>query len=244
MYSVRIRLADVRISLDVSYSETVDFLKDYVADFDTPDVSVTVLPEDIDAECARSAEGGASFSPRYLETLALYRKLANALLDFDVLLMHGSSLSMDGKGFVFTAVSGTGKSTHARLWRERYGDRVCMINDDKPLIRFVGGIPRIYGTPWDGKHRLSTNTSVPLTAIALLERSAENRVDRIKFMTALPTLLSQIYRPDTRDGMSKTLVLLERLATSVTLHRLMVNMNPEAAEVSYSGMTASEGGSL
>jgi hypothetical protein len=237
LYSVRFILADVRISADVCYNDTVEFLRDYKAHFDTPDVSVSVSEEDIEAEAARSAEEGVSFSPRYLEALALYRKIANALLDFDVLLMHGSSLAMDGEGFVFTAVSGTGKSTHSRLWRERYGDRVRMINDDKPLVRFIDGTPRIYGTPWDGKHHLNSNTSAPIRAIALLERAAKNKVERIKVMSALPTLLSQVYRPETREGMSKTLVLLERLATSVSLYRLSVNMEPEAAEISYSLMT-------
>ncbi len=83
---------------------------------------------------------------------------------YDTVLFHGSALAIDGDGYLFTAKSGTGKSTHTRLWRERFGDRVVMINDDKPLLHIDAGSVIAYGTPWNGKHRLGTNASVPLRA--------------------------------------------------------------------------------
>ncbi len=60
-----------------------------------------------------------------------YRKLAESLLEYGVLLFHGSSVAVDGFGYIFAAQSGTGKSTHARLWRELLGERAVMVNDDK-----------------------------------------------------------------------------------------------------------------
>ena len=79
---------------------------------------------------------------------------------------------MDGEAYIFTAVSGTGKSTHAMLWREVFGERVRMINDDKPLIRITPeGKAVVYGTPWDGKHHLSKNSAFPLKAICWLTRA-------------------------------------------------------------------------
>ena len=104
----------------------------------------------------------------------LHALLAEKLVAYGALLMHGSALCMDGNAYIFTAKSGTGKSTHARLWREAFGDRVWMINDDKPMIRVDE--MRVYGTPWDGKHHLSRNASAPLKAIVKLERAEENRV--------------------------------------------------------------------
>ena len=236
MQFAKIILADIRILVSVSFPETVRFLGDYTADFDVPDVSVSVTDEDIRLEREKADTDTHIPSDKYLETLALYRKIAVALLDFNVILMHGSSLSFDGVGYLFTAPSGTGKSTHARLWRDRYGSRVTMINDDKPLIRFIGDTPMIYGTPWDGKHRLSTNTSCPLGGIALLKRSADNRISAIDQNDALATVFSQIYRHDTHDAMSKTVALVMRLVSTVPLYSLAVNMSPDAAEVASSAM--------
>ena len=68
----------------------------------------------------------------FLELTVIHEKMTLALLPRDIFLMHGSALCMDDRAYIFTAPSGTGKSTHARLWREIYGDRVRMINDDKP----------------------------------------------------------------------------------------------------------------
>lgn len=94
--------------------------------------------------------------------------LAAALLYYNILLMHGSALCMDGEAYIFAAPSGTGKSTHARLWREVFGDRVWMINDDKPLVRVEEERAFVFGSPWCGKHKLGCNGSARLKAVVEL----------------------------------------------------------------------------
>ena len=124
---------------------------------------IATTQSDIDFEREKSArediKEGISirhFSDAYLETLAVYRKSADHLLSCDTLLFHGSVIAVDGEGYLFTAKSGTGKSTHTRLWREYFGERAVMVNDDKPLLHITDSGVTAYGTPWDGKHRLST----------------------------------------------------------------------------------------
>jgi hypothetical protein len=159
------------------------------------------------------------------------------MTEYDTLLLHGSCVAVDGMGYLFTAGSGTGKSTHTRLWRELLGERAVMINDDKPLIRAgADGAAMVYGTPWDGKHRLSTNTAVPLRAVCILERAAENAIRPIPAGEAYPMLLQQAYRPMDSMAMSKTLTLIDSLATSVGLWRLGCNTDIEAARVAYEAM--------
>ena len=238
MYCEKINLCDVDILVTVNHPQTVAFLSAYKADFESPTVSVTVTEQDVADEKARQTEDGAAFSDRYLELLALYRKIALALLPSDVLLIHGSALSLDGEGFLFTAVSGTGKSTHSRLWREAFGDRVVMINDDKPLVRKKGDGFFIYGTPWDGKHHLSNPISAPLSAIAILERSAVNFAKRITPSEATPTLLMQIFRPATKEQMSKVLTLFGLLVHNVPVFRIGVNMEKDAALVTMRAMNS------
>ena len=136
------------------------------------------------------------FEPAYLETLAVYRQIATECVSRGRLLMHGSVIAVDGRAYMFTVRSGTGKSTHVRLWRRLFGERAVMVNDDKPLLKITEEETRVYGTPWDGKHRLSTNMSAPLQAICILTRAKENTIREIKPSEALTMLIQQTYRPE------------------------------------------------
>ena len=109
------------------------------------------------------------------------------------------------------------------------------MNDDKPLIRVTEtGEAVVYGTPWNGKHRLGSNISVPLKAICVLERSAENHIGKIDRAEALPTLLQQAYRPADPAALAKTLALIDRM--KVEYYRLGCNMDISAAELAYNTM--------
>ena len=151
-------------------------------------------------------------------------------------MFHGSCIAVDGEGYLFNAPSGTGKSTHTRLWREAFGERAVMVNDDKPLIAVRENEIRIYGTPWNGKHHLGENISVPLKAICVLKRGEENNLTKIDKALAYPTLLGQAYRPRDAEKLGKLLSLLDKLGDKVSLFELYCNMSPEAAEVAYCGM--------
>ena len=111
-----------------------------------------------------------------------------------------------------------------------------MVNDDKPLIRITSDGATVYGTPWNGKHALGENISVPLCAICVLERDRENHIRRVDKRSIYPMLLQQTHRPGNAAGMSKLLMLVDRLAAAVGLYRLGCNMNIEAAKVAYEGM--------
>jgi hypothetical protein len=151
-------------------------------------------------------------------------------------LFHGSSLAIDGSGVLFTAKSGTGKSTHTRLWRQVFGDRVCMVNDDKPFLHIGTDTVTVYGTPWRGKHSLGGNISAPLKAVYFVNRGEANRVDTITARELYPLLLQQTYTPENPVAMAQTLALVERLSRNVQLLRLYCNMEPEAAEVAFRGL--------
>lgn len=199
----------------------------------TPDFTVEVTEEEIDREAAQRQD-----LPRgYLESLAIYRKLCHKALDYDTFLFHGSALAMDGNGYLFTAPSGTGKSTHASLWRQVFGDAVTMVNDDKPLIHATENGIYICGSPWDGKHALSTNIQVPLKGICLLSRGKENSISPISPALAYSTLLGQTLRPRDPILMKKTLTLLDRMMAQVPLYALTCNISPEAALVAHRGLT-------
>lgn len=237
-----IRIAGRSIAVHAQYASTRSFCRDYLTG-DEPELTVTVSRSDIDYEREKSAREDAAegipvrrFSDAYLETLAVYRKIAAGLLAYDTLLFHGSVVAVDGAAYLFTAKSGTGKSTHTRLWREVFGDRAVMVNDDKPLIRLDADGATVCGTPWNGKHRIGSNIAVPLKAICILERGAQNRIVPITFSEALPMLLQQVYRPSEPEPLQRTLALTERLGGCVGLYRMNCNMEPSAARTAYEGM--------
>ncbi len=226
--------ADIPVTVSTVYEETHEWIKSYRIGF-TPLFQIETDRNDISAERQVSLEIPQTPSA-YLEALAVQRKLSEALIDYDTILFHASALAVDGKGYLFAAVSGTGKSTHARLWREMFGDRVTMINDDKPFIHIGSDEVRVYGSPWDGKHHLSTNTSVPVKAICILTRDTTNHIEKISADEAFSILLQQTYRPKNPAKMVKTIDLLIQMTKQVSLYRLGCNMDPEAAVVSYEGM--------
>lgn len=242
-----IRLADKVIGIEPMYDSIKEYCHDYLTD-ERADFTVKTETADIafereksDREAIAEGKNPVDYSDGYLETLSVYRKIAEKMPSFDTVLFHGSVIAVDGVGYLFTAKSGTGKSTHTRLWRELFGDRAVMINDDKPLLKITENGVIAYGTPWDGKHRLSTNRSVPLKAICILTRSDENFINEISPKEAYQMILQQTYRPIDRLAMVQTMTLTDMLMKKTRLYRLGCNISPEAAKAAFEGMN---GGNL
>ena len=170
------------------------------------------------------------------EKRRMFEKIAEILPGLDGILYHGSVVAVDGKGYLFTAVSGTGKSTHTRLWREYFGEQAVMVNDDKPLLHITEKGVTVYGTPYNGKHRLGNNISVPLKTICILTRSTVNHIEPINAKQAYPIMLQQVYRPGDVVKITKTLSLIDMLAESIKFYRLGCNMDISAAKIAYEGM--------
>lgn len=240
--SFTVKLADISIEVSPLFSSTGTFCRNYFTE-EPPLFRVETTMRDISFEREKSAREDAlegiptrRFSDEYLETLAVYRQTAERLPKYDTFLFHGSAIAVDGEGYLFTARSGTGKSTHTRLWRERFGSRAVMVNDDKPLLRVTEQGVLVCGTPWDGKHRLSSNLSVPLKGICILERGERNEITPISFRDGYALLLQQCYRPADPVALGQTLSLLEKTGKAVPLYLLRCNMEPEAAQIAFNGM--------
>jgi len=228
MQTTYIELAGIPIEVRSQYNS--DFLQKFTTNRQ-PLLKVEPGEEDLDR--MRKALRG-SYSPSYVENNALHALLAAALLDYDTLLMHGSALCMDGEAYIFAAPSGTGKSTHARLWREVFGDRVWMINDDKPLVRVEEERAVVFGSPWCGKHKLGCNGSARLKAVVELTRDSRNHIEAVE--EPFPCLMQHVWRPENRSLMQKVLGLEKRLIGQVAFYRMGCNTEPEAALTAWEGM--------
>ena len=167
------------------------------------------------------------------ESMAVYTKITEILFRHDILLWHGSVVAVDDCAYMFIAKSGTGKSTHTRMWRELLGERAVMVNDDKPLVQITEHGALAYGTPWNGKHHLGNNIAVPLKGICILRRGRENTMRRISPAEAYPMLLQQVHRMPGRENIIKEMELIDKMALRVKLYDMSCNISIEAAEMAY-----------
>ena len=136
---------------------------------------------------------------------------------------------------MFLGESGTGKSTHTRLWKENI-EGATLLNDDSPFLRIVEGKAIVYGSPWSGKHGLDSNVRVPLKGICILERGTENKIQAICGEDALPMLRKQAYMPLDNGKLPRFLALTQMLSEATPLWRMACTKNPDAARIAYETM--------
>ena len=238
-----IKLAGRAIAVHAIFDATKSFCDGYLSQ-DSPEFCLTTSPKDIIFEREKSIREAElegiivrEFSDTYLETIAVLRKVTEGLFGFDTLLFHGSVVAVDGQAYLFTAKSGTGKSTHTRFWRETFGDRAVMVNDDKPFLRITEDGVLAYGSPWNGKHKLGNNICVPLKAICILERGEENQIQAISGQEASMMLFQQSNRPMDPRKMPIYMDLIDQLSKKTEFYRMQCNLDPNAAQVAFDAMS-------
>ena len=232
--------------LNVEIESQYEDIHRYCSKFQTadpPDFSFTLTFKDIELEKEWRKDRDEKIrkeSNRYLTTgglemLAAHRVICERAALFDTFMIHGSAVSADQRGYIFTAVSGTGKSTHTRLWLKLLGQDAFMVDDDKPMIHVSeDGAASVNGTPWNGKNHVGGPFSVPLKAICLLERSEKNWIRPISLFHAMPKLMQQIYRPTDPAAMKQMMACIGRM--KVDIYQMGCNMDIEAARMAYEFM--------
>jgi hypothetical protein len=242
MSAFQMKIAGQVAQIHPLFESTAQYFRAYLTE-EAPDFSCAVTPDSLRFEQAELDEEARlegfryrTFTDPFLERAAIQRAFAEHLFDRDTLLFHGSAVALDGRGYLFTARSGTGKSTHTRLWREVFGQRATMINDDRPFLRLEEGRVLVCGNPWSGKHGLDSNVTLPLQGICILERGQEDRIRPISAEEALPMLQKQTYCPLEAEKYAEFLRLTEKLAQSIPLWRMECTKSPQAAQVAWEAM--------
>ncbi|MGN1138154.1 MAG: hypothetical protein ACI4RM_01815 [Ruminococcus sp.] len=228
------KIADVAFSADIRYKNTYLTMEEYLAPDETPEFQIVITDRDLAQEKALTPYTLPDYA---YESTAVYRKYIYIMIErYDAFFFHCSSIAVDNKAIMFTAKSGTGKSTHRNLWIKNLGDRVTIINDDKPIIRKIDGKFYVYGTPWQGKESLGSNIRVPAFALCFLSRSETNSIGPIDTVSVVAKMMNQIVRPKDPKLMANALDLLDEFLEQVTCYDLRVNMDDEAAVVAYNGI--------
>ncbi len=173
-----------------------------------------------------------------IEYMVIGSQFYSHLIERSGLMLHASAVELDGKAYLFSAPSGTGKSTHTSLWVEEFSPRARIINDDKPAIRILPDGIYVYGTPWSGKSDLNQNIKVPLQGITFISRGEENHIEPADSKFSITNLLKQTIRPKENEArFSLLLGHIDNLVKRVPIYKMRCNMNPEAAHLSYKFMS-------
>lgn len=229
------KIADVVISATFKYAYSAHVCSPYVYNgTESPEFIVEITESDLEYERGFSPE----YATPFLENLSFLRKLAYYVLQkANGTLFHCSAVEVNGKAYLFTAPSGTGKSTHARLWKKLLGDLAVIINDDKPIIRKTEEGFFVYGTPWQGKHDLGENRKTEIKALCLIKQAKQNSIRQASLKEFFPVFFNQSLRPQTTEQADNLLKLGLDLLSSVKLYILECNTDISSAKLSYGEMT-------
>lgn len=232
-----IKIAGLTVEMRAKYPFVKKLCRDYLVEpVQKPDIVAFATDEEIQKEMVE----GDGFSPAYCESVCLYRAIAEKLPYFNKFVFHGASISYGERGYLFAAPSGTGKSTHIKLWFELLGDSTQIINGDKPILSVDNGNVFICSTPWAGKEGWQRNVSYPLASICLLSRGEENSISRISPSEHFNEIIRQIYIPFDSEARLKTLELLDIIAKQVDFYNLYCNMSLDAARTAFDTMVVNK----
>jgi hypothetical protein len=181
-------------------------------------------------------------SKAFAEWAAAYEVAGNELPRYRSLIVHGAVVEFRNKAYLFTAPSGTGKSTHIALWKYYLGDAVTVINGDKPIIR-IGDTHdrpssvRAYGSPWAGKEGLQTKPSADLAGICLLRRGGGADIHTVGASAVVTEMINRVFLPQSSQGVAQVLELLDVMLQRVPLYELSCDISEKAVRSSFETMT-------
>ena len=230
-----ISLAGMTVEINYIRRRIPEFFRDYRIEQpeNGVDIVATATPEGVEAELAEEP----NVSALNAEKSCLFRCIAERSPYFGSFLFHCAAISYEGEGYLFGALSGTGKSTHISLWRHYLGDKVEIVNGDKPLLRMTGEEPEICSTPWAGKEGWQNHSIVPLRGICLLRRGEENRIERVEPKECMRLIMQQVYLPRDRQALFLTLGLLDQILQKTPIYLLDCDISEEAVKTSFEALT-------
>lgn len=229
------RIADIPVCYDAAYPTLQKHSERYRCEPTTDAVSMRVLPEQI----ASIRDTTPLLTDDLREYMLMGKEFYEYLISQGGLMLHASAVVYEDAAYLFSAPSGTGKSTHTALWLRRFPG-AYILNDDKPALYFSEGRAYAAGTPFSGKFDISVNRSVPLRAIAFIERSENNRIEPIDGQRALYEILNQTARPESLGLYTQLLQNTAAVLKTTPIYKLYCNMDEQAAVVAYEAMRKGE----
>ncbi|MCQ2455139.1 MAG: hypothetical protein MJ090_03220 [Clostridia bacterium] len=226
------KIADFTVDFNAIDNLFEHRMTDYRTDDTKADISIEVTKEDINQEILFDKEQ-LKMAKGYVAEIAGFRKLGDVLPLFGAFVFHSVVLDIEGNGIAFAARSGTGKTTHMLNWQKLLGEKMTIVNGDKPIIRFFDDKIFAYGTPWTGKEKFGTNTKTELKHLCFIERADKNETELLDKKSATELIASQVYMPRNPKALNDTLSLIDRLLENVKIWKIKCNKDVGSALTAY-----------
>ena len=228
---MKLKITNLIFEIDVKGKMLAGRIGDYIyTGDDEPDI-VCRIPEQYYKDKNAEHENLTFDECEYLYSGSFFYEM---LSKYNGMMLHSSCVQYKGKAYLFSAPSGTGKSTHTHLWL-KYLDGCRIINDDKPAIRIIDGVAYAFGTPWSGKTDENINEGVPIGGICFLSRG-ENKIKRIPGIAALKPFMDQTVRPRNKELMNNMLETLNIILSKVPIYQMTCDMSEAAVKTAVEMM--------
>ena len=228
---MKYKIADLIVEMNPKYNNTIELAEPFLYYGDKPaDFNLKVSDEYLNDLMSKAVEGSTVDK---MENFAFSGIFNRAAIKYGTMLVHSSALIYDGGAYLFSGDSGVGKSTHTRLWLKAFGDKVHIMNDDKPVVKLYDDKAVAFGTPFDGGSGIALNESYPLKAIIFVERGEENSVRIPENKEIIQKLYFQTARMVNRETAEKMLINIERILSLTKFYVLSCNMDITAAYTAF-----------
>ena len=231
---MKYKIADLIIEMNPKYEETINLARPFIYNGRREaDITLEVTGKHLSYLMSKAVEGTTIDK---LENFALSGDFNRKVIEHGIMLVHSSALIYDGGAYLFSADSGVGKSTHTKLWLKAFGDKVHIMNDDKPVVRLYDDRATAYGTPFDGGSGIALNESFPLKAIVFVERGEKNSVRIPDSREIIQKLYFQTARMVNAETAEKMLHNIEGILRLTKFYVLTCNMDISAAYTAYNSI--------
>ena len=153
-----------------------------------------------------------------------------SVINYGGIVLHSVLMEYKDKGIIISAPSGIGKTTHARMWRDK--ERALIINGDRALCRKIDSKWTGFGMPWCGTSGEYINRDVEISAIVVLEQAKENSVEKLDILQAFNHMIPNITAPTwEKNLLSKAMDYLEDMINEIPVYKLKCTPDIEAVEL-------------
>lgn len=196
-----------------------------------PDITIKTTCDEIAA--ISKPEWTEEIKAYIYEGKVFYTELAEK---YNGIMLHASAVAMDNKAYLFSAPSGTGKSTHTKFWLEKFGDKAFILNDDKPAVRIIDKTVYAYGTPWSGKDDISVNTGVEVAGIFFLNRGSQNQIYKLDEIAKITNLYQACLKNVDMKTATAQMEVFTKLIELVPIFKMQCTPTMDSVNVVYDFM--------
>ena len=224
------KIADIITDIKPKFRYFESIAEDYLYTGNEPvQIKISIREDYI----RKRAEKNTHLTLGNLESIFLADAFNKKILKYNAIFLHSSAILYKGKAYLFSADSGVGKSTHTKLWIKKFGaENVQIINDDKPIIRFIDNDWYVYGSPFDGGSGVNTNTRAKLGGIVFLERAQTNSIVKLNKKDVFPMLYKNTIKLSLDDEYADyMLTTADKLISENNFYLLKCNTDIESAEI-------------